>query len=194
MAAIKQTFDEWKGKLETCLQEKNCVTNQLAKLEQMTGVKRLNIVFAFMALVGLYLMVGYGADFLCNFIGFLYPAYASIKAIESMEKDDDTKWLTYWVVYSVFHLAEFFGDIFLFWVPFYWFFKCIFMIYCMFPIPSNGSCVIYRRFIRPYILKYEDKIDSGFAKAEEAARRLAKEAEALGMDALKKHVQDGKLE
>ena len=47
----------------------------------------------------------------------------SIKAIESKEKDDDTKWLTYWVVYSVFHLMEFFADIFLFWIPLYWFFK-----------------------------------------------------------------------
>ena len=49
----------------------------------------------------------------------------SIKAIESKQKDDDTKWLTYWVVYSVFHLMEFFADIFLFWIPLYWFFKVI---------------------------------------------------------------------
>ena len=46
-----------------------------------------------------------------------------VKAIESKEKDDDTKWLTYWVVYSAFSLIEFFTDIFLFWIPFYWFFK-----------------------------------------------------------------------
>jgi TB2/DP1, HVA22 family len=46
-----------------------------------------------------------------------------VKAIESKEKDDDTKWLTYWVVYSFFSLVEFFTDIFLFWIPFYWFLK-----------------------------------------------------------------------
>jgi hypothetical protein len=42
-----------------------------------------------------------------------------IKAIESKEKDDDTKWLTYWVTYAFFSLLEFFSDIFLFWIPFY---------------------------------------------------------------------------
>ena len=51
-----------------------------------------------------------------------------IKAIETTDKDDDTKWLTYWVVYSVFSLVEFFADILLFWIPFYWLLKV--HIYC----------------------------------------------------------------
>jgi len=55
----------------------------------------------------------------------------SIKAIETKQKDDDTKWLTYWVVYSVFHLMEFFADIFLFWIPLYWFFKVIIRENCI---------------------------------------------------------------
>lgn len=46
-----------------------------------------------------------------------------IKAIESPCKEDDTKWLTYWVVYGVFSLGEFFSDIFLYWFPFYYAFK-----------------------------------------------------------------------
>lgn len=48
------------------------------------------------------------------------PATPSIKAIESSSKEDDTTWLTYWVVYGVFSVAEFFSDTFLYWFPFYY--------------------------------------------------------------------------
>lgn len=48
------------------------------------------------------------------------PATRSIKAIESSSKEDDTTWLTYWVVYGVFSVAEFFSDTFLYWFPFYY--------------------------------------------------------------------------
>ncbi len=51
-----------------------------------------------------------------------------IKAIESATKEDDTKWLTYWVVYGVFSVAEFFADIFLSWFPFYFLGKVLYSI------------------------------------------------------------------
>lgn len=43
-----------------------------------------------------------------------------IKAIESKVKDDDTQWLTYWVVYGLFSVLEAFSDIFLSWFPLYY--------------------------------------------------------------------------
>ncbi|XP_071170784.1 receptor expression-enhancing protein 5-like isoform X3 [Mytilus edulis] len=157
---------------------------------------------ALAAFLGIYLMVGYGAQFVCNFVGFLYPAYASVKAIESSQKEDDTQWLTYWVVYSFFALVEFFADIFLFWIPFYWFLKCVFLVWCMAPIASNGSQMIYHRLIKPIVLKYQNKIDDAIDKAADrlqevfgiAKQKVGDFAEDIGRgaanDAIRKRMAD----
>ncbi|CDS43006.1 Receptor expression enhancing protein 5 [Echinococcus multilocularis] len=141
------------------LREKNAFTDALGTIQDKTGVKKEYIVYGLIALITLYLMVGWGATFLANFIGFIYPAYCSIKAIESPCKDDDTKWLTYWVVYAAFALVETFTDLCLYWIPLYALQKCIFLIYLMIPGKFNGSVLLYNKFIRPYILKYENDID-----------------------------------
>jgi receptor expression-enhancing protein 5/6 len=185
---VKHNIDSWKKRLDELLHDKDsCMTPIFEKFEAKTGVKRLNLVLGFVAFISVYLMVGYGADFLCNFIGFIYPAYASVKAIESREKDDDTKWLTYWVVFSVFSLVEFFADIFLFWIPLYWFFKCVFLVYCMAPFSWNGSIFIYHRFIRPFVLKHEKKIDSAIDVAADYARSAVGEVKEQAEAALKDH-------
>ena len=111
---VQQTSDNWKAKLDKKLHEKNALTDLLEKLETKTGVMRLYLAHGVGVFFGLYLMVGYEAAFLCNFVGFLYSAYASIKGIESKETDDYTKWLTYWVIYSTFSLIKVFSNIFLF--------------------------------------------------------------------------------
>ncbi|XP_009997104.1 PREDICTED: receptor expression-enhancing protein 5 [Chaetura pelagica] len=103
-----------------------------------------------------------------------------IKAIESPNKDDDTQWLTYWVVYGVFSIVEFFSDIFLSWFPFYYMIKCGFLLWCMAPSPSNGAEFLYRQIIRPFFLKHEAQLDSVVKdlkdKAAETADTITKEA------------------
>jgi len=181
MAALAQ---DYKDRIEKALYEKNFFTEQLEKMEKQSGAKRLHIVLGLGVFLALYLMVGYGAEFLSSFIGFVYPAYASVKAIESKQKDDDTKWLTYWVVYSLFSLVEFFADIFLFWIPFYDFLKCCFFVYCMVPTSWNGSLRIYNKIIRPYFLKNQEKIDKVLDEAKEAVKQAADQVEGVAAEAV----------
>ena len=114
------------------------------------------------------MILGHFAQLICNAVGFVYPAYCSIHALESRSKDDDTKWLTYWVVYSAFSTVEFFSDFMFSWFPLYWLAKIIFLVWSFSPL-TNGSLVIYSRFIRPVFLRNYANIDKSLDKAGDAA-------------------------
>lgn len=85
-------------------------------------------------------------------------------AIESASKDDDTQWLTYWVVFALLSVAEFFVQQILSVFPIYWLVKAILLVWLYLPA-TKGATLIYGRFIRPFVTKHQNKID-------EAARRV----------------------
>lgn len=175
-------LEQYRSGLEKALNEPGCVNDLLGKAEQKTGVKRIYIALGIIGVLSIYLIFGYGAQLLCNSIGFLYPAYASIRAIESDKKDDDTKWLTYWVVFAFLSTIEFFSDILLSWFPLYWLAKCLLLIWCFAPISWNGSNVIYHRVIRTLYLKHSSKVDKTMG---EAANKLLSQ----GMDLLSQNLK-----
>jgi len=158
-------FHAFLEKLDKKLHEPCKINEYLEKAEKATSVPRLYIALGLGGLWALYMILGHGAELICNSIGFGYPAYASMHALESPRKEDDTKWLTYWVTFAAFSLLEFFSEIILDFVPFYWLVKCIFLIWCFAPISNNGSQFLYNRIIRPVFLKNRKTIDETLNKA-----------------------------
>ena len=162
--------------IDDFLNQKNVFTNGLMFLEQKTGVNRIYLLQGGAALLAFYLVVGYSSGLIVSLIGFVYPAYASIKAIQSEEKDDDTKWLIYWTVYSSFNVVRYFTDIVLSWFPLYFAFKCAFLLWCMAPFSGNGSVFIYNKLLKPFVIQHEKTIDSYLEVAKERASLVIDDA------------------
>jgi len=184
MATVMESFQE---KLVMILNQKGVVDDTFKKLETKTGVKRLYIAYALIGIVVFWLMFGWGAPLVCNLAGFLYPAYCSIKALESRNMDDDTQWLTYWVVFALFSVLEFFSDILVGWIPFYWLCKCVFLVWCMAPLANNGSAVIYHRVVRPLFNKHHTTIDTMVNKATKGATDMLDKAVEKAKDVAAEH-------
>merc|ERR1712051_654838 len=164
MAGIFGT--EQREKLEKTILSYPSIDNALSFLEKKTQVKKVYILYGILACVVSWLMFGWGAQLLCNAIGFVYPAYCSVRALESRAKNDDTQWLTYWVVFAAFSVVEYFADFIAGWIPFYWLSKCLFLVWCMAPIEANGANVIYSKVILPFFMEHQGNIDGAIARAQ----------------------------
>ncbi|KAL3701047.1 hypothetical protein R1sor_019069 [Riccia sorocarpa] len=89
----------------------------------------------------------------------VYPLYASIMAIESPFKEDDTQWLTYWVLYSVFSLAELGFDPILSWIPMWYTFKLICIGWLVLP-QFRGAAYVYDNYVRKYVGATAAQVDA----------------------------------
>lgn len=156
---MSQYYQLLVSKLDTIVHDQKSVfAPYFEKAEKHLGVKRIVLAQAVLGILSLYLIVGRAAQFVCNLIGFIYPAYKSLMALETSNKEDDSKWLTYWVVFAAFSVIEFFSDVLLSWFPLYWLAKVAFLIWCSADMPNGGAAVIYNRAIRPLFLQHKNKL------------------------------------
>merc|ERR1711971_367935 len=159
------------------LQQINEFLNQyttLKKLEQVTNIPKQYFVLGSVFIMFLFIFFGVGAGSLCNIIGFIYPTFMSLEAIENKVRGDDTQWLIYWVVYAFFSTIEVFTGFLLYWIPFYFAFKLAFLLWAMLP-QTKGAKFLYDSFLKDFLKKNESKIDAALNDAKRSASTVASE-------------------
>lgn len=122
------------------------------------------VVAVFAAIVTFF---GIGASTLCSIIGFVYPAYQSLLAVENKNKGDDVQWIVYWVLYTFFSLIETFQNFILYWIPFYYAFKLALLLWAMLP-QTRGAKFLYDNFLKDFLKKTGDapsRIDAAVAES-----------------------------
>lgn len=105
----------------------------------------------------LFIVFGIGASILTNMIGVAYPVFMSFHALESEGADDDKQWLTYWVCFGLFTIADQFAGFILSFIPFYYVLKVASLIWLFHP-GTQGALWMYNNYIQPTWKEYEEKI------------------------------------
>lgn len=153
-----------------------------AKLDQVPALQniedKLKVPKEYLVIAGGFLFVivvffGIGANTMCSFIGFIFPAYQTILAIENKNKGDDVQWLVYWILYSFFNVIETFQDFIIYWIPFYFAFKLAFLLWAMFP-QTRGAKFVYDSFLKDFLKKstgtsMSTRIDAAMQDAKRAS-------------------------
>ncbi|KAK8805035.1 hypothetical protein WA171_007000 [Blastocystis sp. BT1] len=146
----------------------------LKSWEKKTNMRRCHLV---LCMLGAAVVLGYlllGLPFISNMIGFVYPAYFSLVALNSKDREDDTKWLTYWVVFGFFSIIESIVSIFAKLNVMYYIVKIVMLVCCFIPDIDLAN-VLYRDCVSPFLSKHEDKIDSTINKVTETIEKKVKE-------------------
>ncbi len=122
-------------------------------------------------LCSLFVLFGYFDYFLTNLVGIVYPAFCSIRAVESQEIDNDKQWLSYWIIFATMALFDFFSRIVKVFFPYYFFFKFVVIVWLIMP-NFKGATIVYNRLISKLLI-LKDFLDKNyFNKTEEGKGKI----------------------
>lgn len=108
-------------------------------------------------------------NFLSSIASFLFPLFASYKALKTSDPAQLTPWLMYWSVLSCVVLFESWTSFILVWVPFYAYMRLFFLLYLVLP-QTQGARQIYETYIHPYLEENELAIEEFIANADDRLR------------------------
>jgi receptor expression-enhancing protein 5/6 len=153
------------------------IEGHLKIIEDATGLNS-KIIMIGLGVSLLFVFIGYFDFYITTIVGIFYPAIWSIRAIESKGSEDDKQWLTYWVVFALFTFIDLFSGFVLKFIPFYFFFKLIFLVWCFMP-NTRGAAFIYDKIIIKLFQKYEHQIDQFNEAINERFTTVVKEGQTI---------------
>merc|ERR1719461_1657103 len=108
---------------------------------------------AILGFILIWLMSGMGA--VGQLVAYGYPAWQTLKALKSEDKDDDTFWLCYWLIYGWVQVIESVTDKFFFWIPMYETLKIAMYVFMWSPY-TKGAFRFYKIVLEPLVDRMEE--------------------------------------
>jgi receptor expression-enhancing protein 5/6 len=149
---------------------------QMNLIEEKTGIPGIYVIGGLIAAM-LFVWIGFFEKIITNLVGTVYPAFWTMKSIES-KTDDDKLWLTYWVVFACFTIIDIFSGFILKFIPFYFFIKICFLIWLFMP-NSQGCNIVYKLLVVRLFKSFEQDIDNATEKLGKMTKDFVDDGKSL---------------
>ncbi|KAL1429358.1 hypothetical protein MTO96_016323 [Rhipicephalus appendiculatus] len=152
----------------------------LATLEWQTGQKRSTLFIIMVVLLCIYMVTSKNAPLVCSLVVYLIAAYSSFHNIENSSKNDDSRWIIFWLIFGFFNMLDYFTDQIRANFPLFWAFKAsqnccavlLFLTWCLAPTGTNGVTVIYLHLLYPLFLAANDHRIMDFESSRSLCSRI----------------------
>ncbi|KAI9051195.1 hypothetical protein LZ554_005297 [Drepanopeziza brunnea f. sp. 'monogermtubi'] len=127
------------------------------------------------------------ANLLSSIPTFLFPVFASYKALKTSDPALLAPWLMYWVVLAVALFVESWTGFILFWIPGYAWVRLGFLLYLILP-QTQGAKVLYQSHVHPWLQDNERAIDNFISSAHDRAKAAGYTYLKQGIELVKQHL------
>jgi len=124
----------------------------LRKLEKTVGVPKTYLFLGTSSVVFLALIFNLGGSLISDIIGWAFPAYFSLRALDKNITNEYSQWISYWCIFGLINMIEFFSPLLSYLIPFYFLIKTTVLLWLFLP-NYHGAEYTYRAFLRPVYLK-----------------------------------------
>ncbi len=139
----------------------------------------------------LFLFTKVGQSLIYLFIAYAFPIYKSVQALESKNKEENQKWLSYWIVLGFFYSFIGLIDRILSTLFFPKLIKAAFFLYLYCPV-TNGYIILYEMFIRRGLKVYENCIDKYLQMIDEEIKAKSQKLKQTIAQEISKQTEDKK--
>lgn len=139
------------------------------QLYEKTGLAPEVAVLLLLLLLLFMLFFGIFPATVSDLVAYVYPFYGTLVSIES--KKGRQNWLKYWVLLGLVGVMENLIHIIVYWIPFYYPLKAVFLVWAMHP-KYEGASIVYDKFLKEKVKQNLEKVDS--AMKEVTVENIAK--------------------
>jgi len=136
---------------DACVKLPKPVKEKLGELEKASGQPKAVFIGGAAALVALIIWYLTPAELILYIVGTFYPLYATLGLLANEGKPEDMKfWLTYWAIWTMFFLFNYFFDFILSRIPLMLYINCAVLVYLYLPATA-GVNLVTQKVLKPHV-------------------------------------------